>query len=254
MRIGYTRLRTVVWTTLKENMRNPVLLVLGLFLPIYLIGVINFAAPDDSVRVMLPKGGGDTAVEIGLRNLYGIIMASSAVALIGGLTGMFVIQRAKQSDSRLVVVGYGPGELIGARFLFIGLMVAVVIGVTVGFLALFVVPELIAWFVLGLLVASLIYGMAGILVGVIFDKLAGTYIILFAPLLDILIFGYSSVVNTDVDVWFRVLPSYHPLQVMFDSAFTHQMDTLANLGWSLIYLVVLSGIAISVFYWVTRSG
>lgn len=253
MRLGYSKLRTVILMSVKENIRNPVLLVLSIFLPMYLIGVINFAIPDESMRVMLPTGGGDTAVEMGLKNLYGIIMASSAVALVGGLTGMFVIQRVKQADSRLVVVGYRPSELIGARFLFIGLMVSAVVGITVAFLTLFVVPELVSWFVLGILLVSLIYGMAGILVGVVFNRLAGTYIIIFSPILDILVFGYSSVVNTDVDPWFKLLPSYHPLQVMFDSAFTQEMDTLANLGLSVMYLIVLGGIAISVFYWVTRS-
>jgi hypothetical protein len=50
-----------------------------------------------------------------MRNLHDAIMVPITVGFLAGLIGLFVIRSALESDRRLVLAGYSPGEAIAPR-------------------------------------------------------------------------------------------------------------------------------------------
>jgi len=219
-----TKAGTTFEMGLREYARMPVLLVLLLFLPAYFVLVFTAVMPDQSVLIEVPVQG---RMRVAMTSMTAVLMTPMASALISGVAGLFLMQSAKAVDGRLTIAGVSPSAILVARS-----SVLAVVAVTAGIVSLVVlsltyVPERAGWFLAATVLTGLQYGAVGVVVGLVVNRLAGVYVLMFGPLLDIFI--AQSPLATETPAIAPYLPSHYPLQLAFDAAFTVRID-LTN-GW-----------------------
>ena len=214
---------TTVGTTfemgLREYARMPVLLVLLLFLPAYFVLVFTAVMPDQPVLIDVPVQG---RLPVSMSSMTAVLMTPMASALISGVAGLFLMQSARAVDGRLSLSGVRPASILAARFSVLA-VVAVTAGiVSLAVLSLTVVPERVGWFLAATVLTGSLYGGIGVVVGLVLNRLAGVYVLMFGPLLDI--FVAQSPLATDTPAIAPFLPSHYPMKLAFDAAFTAQVD------------------------------
>jgi hypothetical protein len=226
--------RTTFEMGLREYARTPVLLALLVFLPAYFIAVFTRVMPDRTVPVEV----GGELVQVGMKAVVATLMTPMAAALAGGIAGLFLMRSARTTDARLSVVGASVPELLVARGAVLALAAVVASGVAAGVMAVTHVPEHPGWFVAATVLAGLLYGTLGALVGLALNRLAGVYVLMFGPLLDI--FLAQSPLSAETHAAAPYLPGHYPMELAFDAAFTAGVDP-APLLWGVAYL---AGVAI----------
>jgi hypothetical protein len=226
------RARTATTMAFRDQRRRPLVLILLVALPAYVITKSIAQTLATPRRIGLPDG---VFVTTTMKQLHGAGMGGVVVAFVAALLGVFVMQSALEGDRRLVVAGFRPGEAVLARVLVLMTGTAVVVGVSVLVTALNFTAESWPPLITGLILLGLIYAAIGALVGALLDKLAATYLMLFLVMTDL------GVVQTPM---FHVtpgrlavlLPGYGPSRVMYDGAFSstfHAGSELAlSLGWT----------------------
>jgi len=231
--------RTTFEMGLREYVRTPVLLALLVFLPAYFIAVFTRVMPEQTVPVAV---AGET-VPVGMKAVVAALMTPMAAALVGGIAGLFLMRSAREADTRLSIVGASVPELLAARggVLTVAAVVASLVATAV--MTVTYVPEHLEWFVAATVLAGLLYGSLGALVGLVFNRLAGVYVLMFGPLLDI--FLAQNPLSTETHAVAPYLPGHYPTELAFDAAFTASVDP-ATLLWGIAYLVgvaALTGLA-----------
>ena len=100
-----------------------------------------------------------------MRDIHGAVMVPITIAFLAGLVGMFVVRSALESDRRLVIAGFTPGEAIVPRLAVMVAVTLIVLAVSVAVTTIDFVPE--SWwpFVVGNLLAGLTYALIGALAG-----------------------------------------------------------------------------------------
>jgi hypothetical protein len=225
--------RTTFEMGVREYVRTPVLLALLVFLPAYFVAVFARVIPDDTVAIDV---AGDP-LQVGMQAVVAALMAPMAAALVGGIAGLFLMRSAKAADTRLALVGASVPELLVARG---GVLAAAAVAaslVSTAVVALTHVPEQLGWFLVATALTGLIYGALGALVGLVLNRLAGVYVLMFGPLLDI--FLAQNPLSTETHALAPFLPGHYPLALAFDAAFTADVDA-ANLWWGLAALLVVA--------------
>jgi len=106
-------------------------------------------------------------------------------------------------------------------------------------------PEHLGWFVVGTGLTALVYGMVGVLAGVLLARITGVYLILFGSMIDLFIF--QNPLATDAPDAAQYLPGHYPLRVAMEAGFTGTVE-IASIGWTLLYLGILTAIATWAFY------
>lgn len=232
--------RTLTATTMafRDQLRRPLVLVLLVLLPAYVV-FRSIAITEATPRpVTLP--GGDVIAST-MRDVHGAVMAGNVIAFVAGLVGVFVMQSALQGDRRLVVAGFKPGEAIGARLIVMAAATGLVVAVSAIVTGLSF--SVASWlpFIVGLLLIGSMYAAIGALAGAVLDRLAATYLILFLAMTDLGIvqnpmFGtpHGGAV---------LLPGYGPGRVMVDGAFSSSFHAGGNLLLSLAWIGLLGGAA-----------
>jgi ABC-2 type transport system permease protein len=227
----------------REYRRTPVLLVLLVAAPVYVIGLFSVVVPSGQIPLHLAS---DTTVTASLKGFIGALMAPVAGAFIGGLTGLFVMQTTRETDGRLVLAGYRPYQVGLARLLLLGSVGVLVTVISMVMLLLTgFTPALLGWFALATLSVTLVYAMVGVLVGTVLDTLSGVYFLLFVPMFDLFLF--QNPLASDPPSFATYLPGNFPLRLAMDAAFTGNVDVTA-LGGSLAVLVILTVLATAAFY------
>jgi hypothetical protein len=232
---------------LREHARNYVLLALLIALPILFITLAFAVTQDVAMPVRTIEGGETTTVSRPMPDVHGVIMTPITSALIAGLAGLFLMNDAKEADGRLVVAGYETHQLVAARLGVLAVVSAVVTAVSVGVMLVDFTPEHLGPFVAAMLLLTVLYGLLGMLVGAAFDRLAGLWVMLIVPMLDIGLFQDPLFVQSEPDWWMTLLPGYHPVRVLVDTGLTAQVDTMASLGWAVGYLALVLGLVVVVF-------
>ncbi|GAB3686748.1 hypothetical protein GCM10028857_19360 [Salinarchaeum chitinilyticum] len=238
---------------LREHARNYLLVALLLALPVLFITLSFEVTQDVSMPVRTIESGETTTVSVPMPAVHGVIMTPITSALIAGLAGLFLMNDAQDADGRLVVAGYETRQLVVARLGVLTVISAVVTAVAVGVMLVDFTPEHVAPFVVAMFLLTVLYGLLGMLVGAAVDRLAGLWVMLTVPMLDIGLFQDPLFVQSAPDWWMKLLPGYHPVRVMVDVGVTAQVDTLASLGWTLGYLSVVVGLVVVVFGRLTVS-
>ena len=232
--------RTTFEMGLREYARTPVLLALLVFLPAYFVAVFARVMPDETVPVEV----GGELVRVGMEAVVATLMTPMAAALVGGIAGLFLLRSAGTTDARLSVVGATVPELLAARGGVLALAAVVASAVATGVMAVTHVPENPGWFVVATVLAGLLYGTLGALVGLVLSRLAGVYVLMFAPLLDI--FLAQSPLSTETHAVAPYLPGHYPMELAFDAAFTAGVDP-APLLWGVVYLAVVAAVTALAF-------
>jgi hypothetical protein len=224
-----------------ELRRTPLLLALLVFAPAYVIYVFTLVAPEGTAAVHLSG----EVVRTPLADAFPAFTTPMTAALLSGTTGLFLMHSSAVADSRLVVAGYRAHQVVLARLCLLLGVAAIATTVSVGVMLTAFEPEHLGWFILGTGLTALVYGMVGVLSGVLLARITGVYLILFGSMIDLFIF--QNPLATDPPAAAQFLPGHYPLRVAMEAGFTGTVE-VASVGWTLLYLGILTSIATGAFY------
>jgi hypothetical protein len=230
------RARTATTMAFRDQRRRPLVLILLVVIPAYVITKSIAQTLATPRRIGLPDG---VFVTTTMKQLHGAGMGGVVVAFVAALLGVFVMQSALEGDRRLIVAGYHPGETVLARMLVLIAGTAVVVGVSVLVTALNFTAASWPPVITGLILLGLIYAAIGALVGVLLDKLAATYLMLFLVMTDLGVVQ-APMFHTTPGRFAVLLPGYGPSRVMYDGAFSQAFHAGPELLLSLAWLAALA--------------
>lgn len=233
------RARTATSMAFRDQRRRPLVLILLILLPAYVITKSVAGTLGTPRRIGLPDGVWVTTT---MKDLHGAGMGGVVIAFAAALLGVFVMQSALQGDRRLVVAGYRPGETVLARLLVLTAATAIVVSVSALVTALNFTPASWAPLIAALVLLGLIYAALGALAGAVLDKLAATYLMLFLVMTDLGVVQ-SPMFSETPGGGAMLLPGYGPSRAMYDGAFSHSFHATAELLLSLGWLAAL-GVAV----------
>lgn len=207
------RLTTGTWLRVREFGRQPLTLAALLLLPAAVIETYGLAVESFP---RLPGLGTDPATA---GRVTGAVFA---VAFLAGLVGLFQVISARRGDERAAVAGFPRWAMLTTR-----LAVLVMIAVTGAVVAVATLtvridvarPELA---VAGLVLAALVYGLIGVLVGTLVPKeLEGSILLVFLADIDNALASGLFPLDTSVSVpgpgTVRItdlVPLYHPHELV----------------------------------------
>jgi ABC-type Na+ efflux pump permease subunit len=230
----------------RDQLRRPVVLILLVLVPAYVITRSIAETLPTPRRIGLPDGVWVTTT---MKDLHGAGMGGLAIGFCAAVVGVFVMQSALQGDRRLVVAGFRPGETVIPRLLVLAAATALVVAVAAVTTALNFTPASWPPLLVALVLLGLIFGAIGALVGAVLDRLAATYLMLFLVMVDVGVVQTPMFNETPPDLaW--LLPSYGPSRVMYDAAFSDTFHAWGGLVIGLGWLAVL-GVAV---YFVLRRA
>jgi len=229
---AFARTRVATSMAFRDQLRRPLVLVLIVVIPTYVITRSIAQTLSTPRRIGLPDG---VYVTTTMNELHGAGMGGVVVAFVAALLGVFVMRSALQGDRRLVVAGLRPGETVLARLLVLVSGTALVVAVSAVVTALNFDAASWAPLLGSLLLLGLIYAAIGALAGALLDKLAATYLILFLVMTDVGVVQTPMFHVTPADLAV-LLPGYGPSRVMYDAAFSTTFhastELLLSLGWT----------------------
>ena len=243
-----TRTRTATVMAFRDQRRRPLVLILIVLVPAYVI-LWSVAETKPTPRTIGLPGGEYVATT--MRALHGPGMAGLMIAFLAALLGVFVMHSALAGDRRLVLAGLRARDAVLARLMVLAAATAVAVIVSTAIMALVFTPA--SWPVVigALTLTGLIYAAIGALIGALLDKLAATYLILFLVMTDLGVVQSPMFHATPVRfAW--VLPGYPIDRVLYDGAFAHGFRAsgvlLLALGWlgalsAAVYLLLRRAVA-----------
>lgn len=240
------RTTTAIEMSVRKFARTPVLIALLAFLPAYMIGVFVWLVPDSTIPLTIDG----TTVTAEMSAFAAAFMTPVTVSVLSGIVGLFLMQTSQMADSRLRLAGYHARELVTAR---VGLLTAgsvIVTGASLTVALLAFTPENVAAFAGAAVLAGVTYGILGVIVGIVLDSLPGVYVMLFAPMVDILMF--QNPLATESPTWTTVLPGHFATSALMDAAFTSGggLDDFFAAGG---YVLALMSVGAIVFYRATMT-
>jgi hypothetical protein len=171
-----SRLTTVTRLQVTELARQPLTLVMLLALPpivIEMYGVAVKSFPE------LPSLGADPAT---VGRMTGTLFA---VAFLAGLVGLFQVISARRGDERAAIAGFPRWKLLTTRL--VTMLIVAIAGATVALATLsYNIDAVAPGLAFGYLVlAALIYGLMGVIVGTLLSKeLEGSIVLVFMADID----------------------------------------------------------------------
>jgi hypothetical protein len=230
------RARTATAMAFRDQERRPLVLILLVIVPAYVITRSIAETLPTPRQVGLPGG---VLVQTTMKDLHGAAMGGVTIAFVVSLVGVFVMQSALEGDRRLVLAGFRPGETVVARLAVLLAATTLVVGVSALVTALEF--EAASWppLIAALVLIGLIYGAIGALAGAVLDRLAATYLMLFLAMTDLGIVQ-SPMFSTTPGRFAALLPAYGPSRVMYEGAFSPSFHAAGALALGLAWLAALS--------------
>lgn len=252
MRSGWGRLRVGLRSAWREYRRNVALWVLFVGLPLFFITISIAMTPNDPTPVELVEGGVRTVTVLSMADVHGAIMVAITVAFLSGLAGLFVVLGSAEADRRLVIVGYRPREVLGARLGVIVLAALLVSAVSLAVTSASFQPEVWPMFASATLVIAVTYAMIGVVLGPLVGRLGGLYLMFLLPFLDL---GLAQNVMFDAapPSWAAWMPAHGAVRVMVDAAFTPSFDQTTALLLAAAWLIAITAAAAGVFHRLSAS-
>lgn len=236
------RARAATAMAFRDQLRRPLVLVLLVIVPVYVITRSVAETLGTPRTIGLPDG---VTVTTTMKELHGAGMGGVVIAFAAALLGVFVMQSALAGDRRLVVAGYRPGETVFARLVVLVAATALVVAVAAITTAVNFTPDSWAPLIGALVLLGLIYAAIGALAGALLDKLGATYLVLFLVMTDIGVVQTPMFSETPPDgAW--LLPSYGPSRMMYEGAFSTTFHAYGELAIGLAWLLVLGGAVVIV--------
>ncbi|QDX40739.1 hypothetical protein [Salarchaeum sp. JOR-1] len=231
-----TRATTALAATVKQFGRTPALLALLVGLPAYFVGLLGYVLPDAPIAVHVPGLTARTTLVNGTLPM----LAALAAAMVAGIAGLFLTVDTLDADGWLSLAGLPDRTLFVARALALtGAAVLAAAGAS-AVLALHVAPDQPVVFVASVVVLAVTYGLLGAVVGVLTSRLAGVYVLLFGPAVDLFLF--HSPLATDPPTWAAAFPGRYAGVAAMDAAFSADPNWSA-LAWGVAYLAATAVVA-----------
>jgi hypothetical protein len=252
IRTSLDRFRTGLRYAWREYRRNVALWVLLVVLPLFFITLSIATTPDDPAPVEVLDGGRRTVTLLSMVDVHGALMVAITVAFLAGLAGLFVVLGSAQADRRLVLAGYRPGEVLGARLgiiVFAALLVSVVSLVVTAFSFR---PEVWLTFGAATVAVAITYAMIGVLLGPLVGKLGGLYLMFLLPFLDVGL-AQNVMFSAAPPSWAAWMPAHGAVRVLIDGAFTTTFDEINGLLLASGWIVGLTAVAAVVFHRLAAS-
>jgi hypothetical protein len=249
---GWRRLAAGFRAGLNEYRRNIAMWVLMVALPVFFISLSFYVTPTDPTPVDVVEQGVAQARILSMADVHGAIMVPITVAFLAGLAGLFVVQGSLEADARLALAGFRPCEILGSRFGVIGVAAGVVTGVSLAVTALDFSPQSWGSFAMANLVVAVTYGMVGVLVGVLFGRLGGLYVMFLLPFVDVGI-AQNVMFSSSPPSWGSFLPARGAVRVLVDAAFTPTFDHVGSIVLAAVWLGLVGLAASAVFHRVAQS-
>ncbi len=250
---GWRRLRAGLKYGLHDYRRNIAMWVLLVLVPILFITLSFYVTPDAPAPVELVEGGVASIQIVSMSDLHGAIMVPITIGFLAGLAGLFVVRGSLEADARLAVAGFRAREILASR---LGVIALAALLTTAAALAVTAVDFTAAnwvWFGIGNILVAVTYGMVGVLVGTLFGRLGGLYIMFLVPFIDICI-AQTIMFSAAPPSWGRVLPGRGSVQVLVDGAFTPTFDQLGALVLAAVWIAGLVAASAAVFRRIAEPG
>ncbi len=206
---------------LLDQVRRPFLIVMLLVVPVIFVTWGAYATPETPKSLTLPDG---SKVMTDMRALMTVVDVPIAVAFLAGLVGVFVVNSALESDRRLVVAGFKPGEAVTPRLIVLAVATVVITAVSIAAMAIAFTPKSWGPFIVGTLIAGLVYGAIGALSGAVLGRLGAVYFMFFLPNIDIGIAQDPIFFDGDPQGWATFLPGYGPTRMIVEASYTGDFD------------------------------
>lgn len=244
---GFGRLRVGLTYAWREYRRNFALWVLLVVLPVLFITLSIATTPDDPAPVELSEAGERAIAMVSMAEVHGALMVAITVAFLAGLAGLFVALGSAEADRRLVLTGFRPREVLGAR-----LGVVVIAAVLVSATSLMVTaasfqPERWLTFAFATGLIAVTYAMIGVLLGPLVGRLGGLYLMFLLPFLDVGL-AQNIMLAAAPPAWAVWMPAHGAMRVLVDGAFTSSFDETAGLLLGLAWLAGITAMAVGVFH------
>jgi hypothetical protein len=204
-----------------DVVRNRVALLLLLLAPVVLFAVVWVTTGERDIPFELSAAGAGT-LHGSERQLSLLFIALTAITGVAAFLGFLLVLTPLAADRRLVFEGYRPGELLLARLMVMAGL-ATVVAVWVGaLLMLLAEPARSLGVPAGLLLAAVVYGAIGMLIGALVRReLEGMLVILLLVNIDA---GWlqnpALYAHAQQRQLIRLLPAHHPSQIVMGSAFS----------------------------------
>lgn len=226
--------------------RMPVMWILIIGLPVAFISSSIAVTPDDPTPVELVEGGQRGLSIISMADVHGAIMVPITIGFLASLAGLFVILDSAEADRRLSLTRFRPVEILGVRMTVVGAAALTATAVSIAVTA--VSFDAVRWpiFIGANVLVALTYATIGVIVGPIFGRLGGLYLLLMLPFIDIGL-AQNAMFDAAPPTWGRYLPAHGAVRVMMDGAFTPTFDETGALLLSVAWLGGLSAMAVLVF-------
>lgn len=221
---------------IREQRRRALLIVLLVAVP-WIFITWSFAVTEPAARLISLPGGESFLTD--MRQLHGAIMVPITVGFLAGLIGLFVVSSALESDRRLVVAGFRPGEVVVPRLVVLAAGAVLVSVVSIAVTSIDFSPASWGLFAGSTILAALIYGLIGGIAGVLFGQMGAVYFMFFLPMMDFGVAQNPMFFDGDPQGWAQVLPAYGPTRVLIDAAFSQGFDATAGLAAALAWLLGL---------------
>ncbi len=208
--------------TLRELSRGRVALGLAAAVPLLFFVVAGLVSSDRDITVRLAAAPGADPLSVDERAQSFVFLAAAAASVIGAFMAASLVQRRVGASRRLVLCGYGAGELIAAKLLVLLGIVGASAVYTGALVLVLVRPDRPGGVMLGLALSCLVYGGYGLLTGTLLRRDLET------------VFALLMLINVDAG-WLQIpiyyagsrsrwliesLPGHWPAQTSFLAAFT----------------------------------
>ncbi len=231
----------------RELRRMPVMWVLLIGLPVAFISSSIAVTPSDPTPVSLTEGGKAVLSIISMTEVHGAIMVPITVGFLASLAGLFVVLDSAEADRRLSLTSVKANEILSVRMIVVGGAALLAAAVSLLVTSIDFSPEQWGGFVLATVLVALTYGAIGVLVGPIFGRLGGLYILLVLPFIDIGM-AQNPMFDASPPAWGRFLPSHGAIRVLVDTAFTPSFDEFGATVLALAWLIGLTTLAAAAFH------
>ena len=234
--------RTATVMAFRDQRRRPLVLVLLVLVPAYVI-LWSVAETKPTPRAIELAGG--VWVRTTMKALHGPGMAGLMVAFLAALLGVFVMRSALAGDRRLVVAGFPARDAVLSRLLVLVGLTLVAVVVSALMLGLVLTPASWPAVIAALVLMGFVYAAIGALVGALLDKLAATYLILFLVMTDLGVVQ-SPMFHATPASYAWLLPGYPVDRLLFAGAFSPSFHAAGALLLTLAWLGALSVAVVAV--------
>ena len=249
---GMRRASVALRAANRQLRRMPVMWILIVGLPVAFITASIAVTPDDPTPVELVENGRRGLEILPMSDVHGAVMVPITIGFLASLAGLFVILDSAQADRRLSLTRFRPGEILIVRMIVIATASLVATAVSIAVTAVSFDPASWPTFVFANVLVALTYATIGVIVGPLFGRLGGLYLLLVLPFIDIGL-AQNAMFDAAPPAWGRFLPAHGAVRVMMDGAFTVSLDETGAAILAIGWLVALWAAAVAVFRRVTIS-